>query len=89
MESPKPLLAQWREANHDAPVAEQSLFEASLLYLRGHGPMPTDEDLRAVKHKRAVAGSLLKQALAQFGSADPPSRHCRQHRQTSLRSTDG
>lgn len=66
MNSPQTLLAQWREANRIASEAEQALFEASLMYGKGQGPMPTEEEMQRTRDLRTAAGQLLKLAMAEF-----------------------
>jgi hypothetical protein len=71
MESPPTLLARWREANCIAFDAEHSLFEATLHYLAGRAARPPEQHMQRAKQLRSQATELFKEAMAQYGVAQP------------------
>jgi hypothetical protein len=71
MESPPTLLVRWREANCIAFDAEHMLFEATLDYLAGRAAKPPEHEKERAEQLRGQATVLFKQAMTQYGVAQP------------------
>ena len=69
MKTTKSLLAQWREANRLASVAESALFDATLKYAGGLGPRPTEEMMEEARVLRAQAKTLFESAVQHVQSS--------------------
>ena len=67
--APGDVFQQWRHANQQAKVAEDTMFRRSLLALEGTGEPPSQDDAEAVKRLRREADHLFAQAMAQLGKA--------------------
>ena len=63
------VFQQWRNANQQAKVAEDTMFQRSLRALEGAGEPPSQDDAEAVKHLRHEADQLFAVAMAQIGKA--------------------
>jgi hypothetical protein len=65
------LLALWRTANKNATDAENELFEATMRYISGRGPMPSAEENERARALRAEATQLLERATRSVGLPAP------------------
>lgn len=63
------VFQQWRYANQQAKVAEDTMFRRSLRALEGAGEPPSPDDAEAVKRLRREADHLFAMAMAQIGKA--------------------
>lgn len=59
------LFAQWRVLNEQASEAEQRIFEATMQYVRGSGPAPSDIDRGKAAQLRQEARRVFALALAE------------------------
>ena len=67
--APGDVFQQWRHANQQAKVAEDTMFRRSLRALDGTGEPPSQDDAEAVKRLRREADHLFALAMAQIGKA--------------------
>jgi hypothetical protein len=63
------VFQQWRNANQQAKLAEESMFRRSLRAMDGAGEPPSPDDADAVKRLRQEADQLFAMAMAQIGKA--------------------
>jgi hypothetical protein len=69
MKTTESLLAQWRDVNRRAVVAESALVDAALKYARGEGPEPTDDEMEEARALRAEAKVLFEDAIKRVDAA--------------------
>jgi len=69
MKTTESLLAQWRDVNRRAVVAENALVDAALKYAQGDGPKPTDEEMEEARALRADAKVLFENAIKRVDAA--------------------
>lgn len=70
MKTTKALLAQWREANRLASEAESALFNATLKYVSGQGPRPTEDMMEEARALRAQAKAFFERAVQHVQSGN-------------------
>jgi len=66
---PGDVFQQWRNANQQAKVAEDTMFRRSLRALEGAGEPPSQDDAEAVKRLRREADRQFATAMAHLGKA--------------------
>ncbi len=69
METTQTLLGQWRETNRHACEVEAALFDATMAYTSGRGPMPSEELIEEARALRARSKELFEEALEQFSES--------------------
>jgi hypothetical protein len=69
METTQTLLGQWRETNRRACEVEAALFDATMSYTSGRGPMPSEELIEEARALRARSKELFEEALEQFSES--------------------